>query len=289
MNRPVIDDRRTFWPRVGPVGFVPDLGDDRPCANCGYNLRGLAYDSACPECGALFGINPACEQMPWDDEERRGVFGFIAAVFVVLLRPRDLGGQVWGGEPIDGKAAIRFRRICIVIGTIFLSIVVFALTAEALGLVPALCCLVLDVMAITLWLNLFTHGAIHFFEDKGAGSARRRAMALARYAAAPFALMPLHLLLAPMHWRVLAEVGLRSSAAVDGWVMLLVGHGAILVVQLLACASAEAALLWQVVSVSRMGASALAAADVLVRTLIGSIYFLWLPVLIALVAISLGH
>src|SRR3954454_11492094 len=79
MNRPESDDRKTFWPRVGPVGFVPDLGDDRPCANCGYNLRGLAYDSACPECGALFGINPACDQIPWDDADRRGVGGFVAA------------------------------------------------------------------------------------------------------------------------------------------------------------------------------------------------------------------
>src|SRR5512139_2122602 len=93
------NDRRNYWPRAGPVGYVPDLGDDRPCANCGYNLRGLAYDSACPECGALWGISPASEQLPWDNAEQRerggGVIAFIATVFIVLLRPRDLSGQVW--------------------------------------------------------------------------------------------------------------------------------------------------------------------------------------------------
>src|SRR2546421_12441218 len=57
-----VDEHRTFWPRAGPVGgFVPDLGDDRPCGNCGYNLRGLTFDTACPECGAVWGIDPSVE------------------------------------------------------------------------------------------------------------------------------------------------------------------------------------------------------------------------------------
>ncbi|HEV2295742.1 MAG TPA: hypothetical protein VGR35_17980 [Tepidisphaeraceae bacterium] len=29
---------------------VPTIPDDAPC-HCGYNLRGLSYDHACPECG----------------------------------------------------------------------------------------------------------------------------------------------------------------------------------------------------------------------------------------------
>ncbi len=113
------NDRRTFWPRVGPAGFVPDLGDDRPCTHCGYNLRGLAYDSACPECGALWGISPGSERLPWD-EGQRSLFAFVATAFIVFLRPRDLSGQIWAAEPIDGLAAIQFRRICITVGTIFL-------------------------------------------------------------------------------------------------------------------------------------------------------------------------
>lgn len=289
MPRPEIEDRRTFWPRVGPIGFVADLGDDRPCANCGYNLRGLAYDSACPECGAIFGISVAVDPMPWDDEERRGIVGFLSACAIVLLRPRDLGGQVWACDPIDGKAAIRFRRICIIIGTIFMSLVTYVLTGEAIGFWLAPLCLVLDVMAIALWLNLFTHGAIHFFEDKGSGSARRRAMALARYVAAPMALMPIHLVLAPLHWRLINGTAPVVKDMPEPWTLLLLAHGAILFVQLLACAAAQAALLWQVVDISRLSASSLALVDVLGRTLLGAIYFIGVPVLIALVAISLAH
>jgi len=31
--------------------FVETIDSDRPCGNCGYNLRGLPYDGKCPECG----------------------------------------------------------------------------------------------------------------------------------------------------------------------------------------------------------------------------------------------
>jgi hypothetical protein len=35
----------------GAVGLVRDLTGDLPCANCGYNLRGLSIRELCPECG----------------------------------------------------------------------------------------------------------------------------------------------------------------------------------------------------------------------------------------------
>lgn len=34
-----------------PVAAV--VGDDAPCHSCGYNLRGMAREAKCPECGAL--------------------------------------------------------------------------------------------------------------------------------------------------------------------------------------------------------------------------------------------
>lgn len=37
-------------PKAIPV--VDVLATDTPCTSCGYNLRGLRHDQACPECGA---------------------------------------------------------------------------------------------------------------------------------------------------------------------------------------------------------------------------------------------
>ena len=59
--------------------------------------------------------------------------------------------------------------------------------------------------------------------------------------------------------------------------------------QLLACAAAEGALLWQVVDVSRPLASAIAMGDIFGRTLLGAIYFLAVPILMAVVANSIGR
>jgi hypothetical protein len=46
---------RVIPPVIPPVGApprAPDLSrEDVPCLNCGYNLRGLTRDGACPECG----------------------------------------------------------------------------------------------------------------------------------------------------------------------------------------------------------------------------------------------
>ncbi len=144
-------------------------------------------------------------------------------------------------------------------------------------------------MVILLWLNTFTHGAIHFFDDKGAGSARRRSMALARYVSAPMALMPLHLAMAPLHVRFLAIGADAAPVSANALPLLIAAHAAVLFVQLLGCATAEAALLWQVVDLSRPAASSIAIGDVLGRVLMGAIYFPAVPILMAIVANSIGR
>lgn len=37
---------------------------DRPCAKCGYNLRGLPFRGSCPECGELASIAPLSDDWP---------------------------------------------------------------------------------------------------------------------------------------------------------------------------------------------------------------------------------
>src|SRR2546423_2723744 len=87
------NDRRTFWPRAGPASaFVPDLGDDRPCENCGYNPRGLPFHSACPECGSISGIRADAEPIPWNEEATVG--SYFRTVLMVLTSA-DPAAQVW--------------------------------------------------------------------------------------------------------------------------------------------------------------------------------------------------
>ena len=101
--------------------------------------------------------------------------------------------------------------------------------------------------------------------------------------------MPLHLVLMPLHWRFLQMGwnGTRRATLLCRFCMI--AHGAILLVQLLACAAAEGPLLWQVVNISRPLASVIAMGDIFGRTLLGAIYFLGVPILIAVVANSVGR
>jgi hypothetical protein len=45
----------------------PQLVADVPCLRCGYNLRGLAPDGQCPECGHLVHMSV----LAWDEDRRR--------------------------------------------------------------------------------------------------------------------------------------------------------------------------------------------------------------------------
>src|SRR6266496_2646347 len=144
------NDRRTFWPRAGPaLSFVPDLGDDRPCENCGYNLRGLPFHSACPECGSTWGILQAdAEPIAWNDGT--GVRSFLRTVLMVLTSARDLASQVWTRDTLWAGRARRFRRINVAIATISLTPVILAIQAALIGIAPALCCLPFDFLCV-LW------------------------------------------------------------------------------------------------------------------------------------------
>ena len=65
----------TYWPRYGPAVPPPDINDDRLCTNCGYNLRGLAYENRCPECGSA--------QLDWEPASGRAT----VHTFSIARRP----------------------------------------------------------------------------------------------------------------------------------------------------------------------------------------------------------
>src|SRR5262245_48186418 len=46
-----------FWPRPGGRDISAEVDYDRPCPDCGYNLRGMPIRARCPECGSIGGWN----------------------------------------------------------------------------------------------------------------------------------------------------------------------------------------------------------------------------------------
>jgi len=87
-----------------------ELGDERFCVGCGYNLRGLAGDR-CPECGLRFDAE-ASSPIPWVHRKHIGFFrSFFKTVMLAMFWPRRLTGAA--GVPVDEKAAGRFRWIIV--------------------------------------------------------------------------------------------------------------------------------------------------------------------------------
>ena len=236
------NDRRTFWPRTGPaIAFVPDLGDDRPCENCGYNMRGLAFSSACPECGAMWGINAAdAEPIAWNEDARAA--SFFSTAMMVLTGGRDLAAQLWTRDTLWLGLAKRFRRINVTIGTIALTPVIVAVQAAFVGWNAALLCIPLDVLCVLWWNIWLTAQPAMFLKDKGSPTPSKRAMLLASYLSAALLLSPLHLLI--------LAIPLRFSQT-DAVSLALTLHLPLLVIQMLIVCAAESALFWQLVELPR--------------------------------------
>ena len=65
---------------------VPAIDTDFACAACGYNLRGLSRESACPECGTPIARSLAAAPMlVWRPGFRLGVFALAAALAILKL------------------------------------------------------------------------------------------------------------------------------------------------------------------------------------------------------------
>lgn len=92
------------WPAAPPMGApgfsqapVPQvISHDQPCRKCGYNLRGLATDNRCPECGTPVGFSFHGDLLRfcdpgWVETLHQGARTFVIGIAVIVL------GSVVGG------------------------------------------------------------------------------------------------------------------------------------------------------------------------------------------------
>src|SRR2546421_4875125 len=265
------NDRRPFWPRAGPAAaFVPDLGDDRPCENCGSNLRGLPFNSTCPECGSTSGIRADAEPIAWNDEP--SLANYFRTALMVLTGARDLAAQVWTRDMLWMRPARRFRGVNVALATIALSPAIVAAQASFIGLERALWCAPLDVLCALWWFLTSTAQPAQFLKDKGSPIPSRRAEVLSAYLSATLILSPLHLLLLAVS---------TKFTDLDPLAVALSLHVPLLLLQMLLVAVAESALLWQLVELPRGGAFMMCLSVGVFRCIFAAVYLIALPAIFA--------
>lgn len=249
------DHRRTYWPRYGPAVPPPDFAEDRRCGNCGYNLRGLAYSDACPECGSVRGMSPSDEPLPFD--ERPTLSNYFATLGQILIDPEEFGSQVWRHGHLNWRAARKFRRINTTIAFACFAAVILVLARDAAGELAALAAWPLCLIAVAVGLRQVTLGRLRFLENERLlPRDPQRAKALISYLSASLALSPLQL------------VALYASRATieHGFFAAAVGiHAIILLVQFLLTSQAEAHFLWQLIEMPKAQARLMGVASAGVR------------------------
>jgi hypothetical protein len=271
------DPRRTYWPRFGPAVPPPDFADDRHCAHCGYNLRGLAYSDACPECGSVRGMSPSDEPLPFDDKPT--LWNYFATLGQILVDPEEFGSQVWREEHLDWRAARKFRRISMTIAFCCAGAVVFVLAREAAGDTVALAAWPFCMIAVIVGMRQMTLGRLRFLENhRLLPRDPQRAKALISYLTASLALSPLHL---PALYasRPAMEQGLFIGAAAV--------HAVVLLVQFLLASQAEAHFLWQLVEMPKGQARLMGVLGAVTRLLAALWYCVALPAMFVFIGKTL--
>jgi hypothetical protein len=183
-------ERRQFWPRPGRPEALGEIEFDQPCANCGFNLRGLPPGTPCPECGSRAGLNLSDEPIPW--EERQTFGSFLATVYMTIFHPHELARQVWRPVRLDLRAARRFRRMCLILATPPLCVTMWVITAAVIGVDLAAWCMPFNAAAIVIWLNAATLEPMRFFRQQISYRMLPRIEVISHYASAPLLLVLVH-------------------------------------------------------------------------------------------------
>ncbi|HWP39636.1 MAG TPA: hypothetical protein VNL70_01835, partial [Tepidisphaeraceae bacterium] len=106
---------RDFWPRTRRPDIAADFDFDRPCGNCGYNLRGLPVNAPCPECGSIGGITISDDTIGWDEQQT--LASFLSTSCLVIFAPRSFARLVWSTIRFDALPARQYRRIVLIIAS----------------------------------------------------------------------------------------------------------------------------------------------------------------------------
>jgi hypothetical protein len=271
------DERRTYWPRYGPAVPPPDFADDRHCTNCGYNLRGLAYNDACPECGSVGGMSPSSEPLPFN--ERPTLWNYFATLMQILVDPQEFGSQVWRHGHLDWRAARKFRRINVTIAFACFGVVIYLLARDAAGEIVALASWPLCMIAVLVGLKQMTLGRLRFLEsERLLPRDPQRAKALISYLTASLALSPMQI---PALYasRAAMEEGLFLGAAAI--------HAFVLLVQFILTSQAEAHFLWQLVEMPKAQARMMGVASAFVRLVTALWYCVALPAMFVFIGKTL--
>jgi hypothetical protein len=181
---------------------MPDattIASDFLCPTCGYNLRGLTQDR-CPECGSEFDRAALSNaQLPWPHRRHLGRFrSYWRTVWQVTFHPKLLAAEFC--RPVDYAAAQRFRWFTIFwIWLPFLcsTIITHAnnhedyLCLKSAGLIPDLWLSLAAHLTLILALAVLTGVPTYFFHPRRLPvEFQNRGIALAYYACAPLAWMP---------------------------------------------------------------------------------------------------
>jgi hypothetical protein len=266
-------DRQTYWSRPGPAGTVPsgDVDLDRPCGNCGYNLRGLPIRCACPECGAVEGITLVTSPLPFND--RHTPASYFATVIEALTAPGTFAQHVWQRQRVSLRSARIFRRINIAVAFLCFCIIIFTITERFMGRRVALVATGIDAIPVLLWLNVWTLDCLRFLKDELLlPRDPHRTETMAHYLSVWLVLSPIQL------------VGLLASNSTDTWFVAAGFHLFLLLLQLLSGFVLEGALLWQLIDIPLPQARFIAFWSAITRILTGAIYLAAIPALFAFVA-----
>jgi len=268
--------KRNFWPRYAQPGLFADVDQDRPCGNCGYNLRGLLPRQPCPECGSVGGLNLSDEPIPWD--EHKSVFSFFATVAMLVGSPHDLARQVWRPVRLDTRAARTYRNISTAIAVLTIAAVTLAIVQHALdarfsqhflSTRAALIVAAISTATALVWLHGLTLALDAFIRRGNAPKPiEPRARAVALYPSGAFVLAPVQLVLLLATTRVMPML----PDALD-WIVPSIAHFALLLLTLVPGLLASAWIVYELVDVSPARAIAITLIAMIGR-LIGGVFLL---------------